>query len=107
MQLTEAKALGFENHHDRGVGHIDSNLNDRSGYKNLRFAIDELLHFSLFISRFHFAMYFAQSELWEYLFQNLVTLFKVLEVYLLAFLNQGEYNVNLSALMNLVAYAVV
>ena len=40
-------------------------------------------------------MYLAQSELWEYLFQNLVTFFKVLEVYLLAFLNEGEYNVNL------------
>ena len=102
MQLAEAKALGFENYHDRCVGHIDSYLNDCSSNKNLRFAIDELLHLSLFISGFHFAMYLAQSELWEYLFQNLVTFFKVLEVYLLAFLNEGEYNVNLSALMNLV-----
>ena len=52
-------------------------------------------------------MNLAEAELWENLSQHAEAVFQVLEVYLLAFLNQREDDVHLSTLMNLFADAVI
>ena len=52
-------------------------------------------------------MYLAQSELRECLFQRFVTFFQVLQVALLAFLDQRKDDIYLSAEINLAADALI
>ncbi len=107
MELRQTETLGFEDDHHRCIGHVDTHLDDGGGHKYLRLATDKLLHLNFLLGGFHLTVHLTHTVLGEHLAQRLVAVLKVLQVYLLAFLNQGEDDINLSANAYLLAYAVV
>ena len=68
MELGEAETLGIEDDHHRGIGHIDTHLDDGGGYEDLCLAADEPLHLLLLVLGLHLAVNLAETELWEGLF---------------------------------------
>ena len=44
MQLRQTKAVGVFYHHERRVGHIHANLDNRRAHQHLDFAVDKVLH---------------------------------------------------------------
>ena len=65
VQLRETKALGIEDDHNRGIGHIHTHFNDRCGYENLRLPLQEPLHLCFFLLGLHLAVHLTQLELRE------------------------------------------
>ena len=49
MQLREAKPLSVLDHHHRGVGHVDTDLDDRGGHQHVDLAALETAHNDLFL----------------------------------------------------------
>ena len=107
MQLGEPEALCVEYHHDRGVGHVDAHFYHRGGHQYLCLLVQEALHFGFLVAGFHLAVYLAQAEFCEHLLQGLVAVFQVFQVALLAFLDQGKHDVDLSAGSYLAPYALI
>ena len=107
MQLRQAEALGVENDHDRGIWHVHAHLNDCCCHENLCFATDKALHFLLLVGGFHLTMHLTHAKLREHFSQRSEAVFQVFQVYLLAFLNKWEHDVDLSALMNLLADSLI
>ena len=105
VQLRESEALGVEDDHDRGVGHVHAHLDDRRGHEHLRLAADEALHLLLLVLGLHLPVHLAQAKLGKGLAQRLEALLQVLQVNLLALLNEGEHHVDLASLLNLAAHA--
>ena len=107
MQLRESEALGIQDYHHRGVRHIHAYLYHGGGNENLGLSLHKLLHLCLFFGRFHPAVNLAQMELRKSLLQRLITFFQILQVHLLALLDQRENNIDLSAQINLPADALI
>ena len=93
--------------HHRGVGHIHSHLNHSGGNEHLCLAADEALHLLLLVLGFHLAVYLAHAKFGEHVAQHLKSVFKVLEVYLLALLNKRKDDIHLPAHPHLTADALV
>ena len=107
MQLAQSEPLSLQDDHHGSVGYVDTYLYHGGSHQNLRLATHELLHLCLLVGRLHLAVYFAESELWEHLCQHLKAVFQVLQVNLLAFLYQWEYDVHLAPLVDLLPYTVI
>ena len=107
MELGQAETLGIEDDHHRGIRYIDTNFNHGGGYEDLRLTFHKLLHLLFLILRFHATVNLAKAELREGLFQHFEAVFEILQVALLAFLNQREDEIHLTPLMDLLADAVV
>ena len=107
VQLGETEALCIQDNHHRSIGHIYTNFYYGGGNENLCFALHKLLHLCLLLGRFHLAMNLTQFEFRECLFQRFVTFFQVLQVALLAFLDQRKDDIYLSAEINLAADALI
>ena len=107
VELAEAEALGVEDDHDRGVGHVDAHLDNGCGYEHLRLAADETLHLEFLLLRLHMPMDLAHAELGESLTERLESVLEILQVDFLALLDKREDAVDLSALTDLPADAFV
>ena len=66
-----------------------------------------ICHLLFLLFGFHLAVYLAQAELGEDIFQLLKTVFEVLQVKALAFLDEREDDIDLSSLLDLLADAFV
>ena len=107
MQLRKSEALCNEDDHHRGVGHIDTYLDDGGGHENLCLAAYELLHLLLFVLGLHFAVHLTQAEFRESLTQHFEALLQVLQVDLFTLLDEREDDIHLSPLIDLLTDAVV
>ena len=107
MQLGETEALCVQDNHHRSIRHIYTNFYYGGGNENLRLTLHKLLHLYLLFGRFHLSVYLTQFEFRECLFQRFVTFFQVLQVALLAFLDQRKDDIYLSAEINLAADALI
>ena len=107
MKLRETEALGVEDDHHGGVGHVDAYLDDGGSDENLGLTADEALHLFFLVFQLHAAMHLAETEFREGLFQYLETVFKILEVALGTLFYQGEYDIYLTARADLLTDAVV
>ena len=56
VQCRQAEPLGVLNDHDRGVGHVDADLDDRRRDKHIQLARLELLHHIVLFLRLHLAV---------------------------------------------------
>ena len=56
MQLGEAEALGMLDDHDRGVRHVDADLDDGGGDEDAGFAVLEGAHRLVLLGALHAAM---------------------------------------------------
>ena len=101
MKLRQAKAFGILNDHDRSIGHIYPDFDDRSRHKYLRFILDKALHLRIFLRSLHLAVHLAHLVFGKSFAHVQISVFQVLDVHLLAFLNQGIDNVCLPALLEL------
>ena len=62
VQLGEAEALGMLDHHDRRLGHVDADLDDRRGDEELRLAGGEARHGGVLLRRLHLAVKQADAR---------------------------------------------
>ena len=107
MELREAEALGIEYHHHGGVGHVHAHFYYGCCHENLRFAFNKLLHLFFLFGGFHLAVHLAETEFGEHFEERGEAFLKVLQVELLALLDEREHDIHLSALAYLLADAVV
>jgi len=62
MELRETEPLGVLDHHDRGVGDVDTYFHDRGGDENLHFVFAETLHDFIFFFAGEAAMQEAEAQ---------------------------------------------
>ncbi len=66
MELGEAETVGAEDRHQRGVGNVDADFDDRRGDQNLRAAGGKFAEGGVFFFRGHAAVDEAQAEGFEF-----------------------------------------
>ena len=107
MELCQTEPLGIEDDHHGGIRYVHTHFYHGGGNENLGLSLGEMLHFLLLFSRLHLSMYLAESELREGFLQRLESLFEILQVTLLALLDEGEDDIHLSAKVDLATDALV
>ena len=107
MELRQTETLSLHDDHHAGIGHVDAHLNHRRRNKHLRFATNKSLHLGLLLGRLHLAVHLAHLVGGEHCLQVLEAVFKVLEVHLLALLNQWIHHIHLPAFRHLATDAFV
>ena len=96
MELRQAKALCVLNHHDRGVWHIDPNLDDRGGDQDLDLISPECLHDLIFKRRLHFPVQAGHPDIRSHLLlEHRPVILHVLRLQLLALLHHGADHIAL------------
>ena len=105
--MGETEALGVEDHHHRGIGHIHAHLDDGGGDKNLGLTTDETLHLLFLLTGFHASVDLTEPELGEGLFQYLVAILQILQVALLRLFDEREDDIHLTTFPDLLTDAVV
>src|SRR5690606_1186650 len=106
MQLGETKSLGIFDHHDGGIGYVDTDLNNGCGNHDLRFVPDKTLHLKLVVLHRHFAVNDADLILWQrtLALQVLQASLEINEIQFFAFFDQGIYYIYLAAFGNFLTH---
>ncbi len=98
MELGEAEALGVLDHHDRGVGHVDADLDDGGGDQHLDLAGEEAGHDRVALRRLHAAVDEADDRTQRFAERRVALLGGGDVVEHLGFLDQRAHPVGLGAL---------
>ena len=104
VELAKAEAFGALDDHYRGVGDIDTHLDDRRGDHDLCLTGYELLHGGVFIGGFEFAVDHADVVFGETLLHVFVAGLEVFIVHALVLLDEGEDDVALSSFLEFGAH---
>src|SRR5450631_1240980 len=105
MKLGQPESLRMLNHHDRGIGDIDTNLNHGGCNQNADFAFLEQLHGHLFGFGIHSAMENRDAKIGENLLTQLAIHFHgSFEFVLFVFFDHGINHISLVSGGNLLAY---
>ena len=108
VQLRQAKALGILHHHDAGVGHIDTYLDDGGCHQQLDFALIKLLHELLFFLLLQLPMHKAAFYAIEYAAcQFLIDLLCRGQPRVLIHLNQRADHIGLPALFDFLQHKLI
>jgi len=104
VELRQAEALGVDDQHHRGIGHIHANLDHCGRSENVHLARPEGLHDRILLCDPHGAVQKAHAQVGEHrLLQFLGECGGGLGLELLGFLDQGADYIGLPALGNLLA----
>ena len=101
VQLAEAKAFSMLDHHQRGIGHVHTNLNHGSADQHSHVAVGEQRHHGQLFCRGHARMQQADQHARQGRAQGLKGGGGVDEVDVLAFLNQRADPVDLPPVVDL------
>ena len=107
MQLGKTETFGaFDDHHG-SVRHVHTNLYHGRRHQYLRLAGNKLLHFRLFVGRFHLSVNHTYLIFRENFFECLEPLFQVLIIQLLTAFDQRINDIDLPALSDFLTEKVV
>ena len=102
MELGQAETLGIFDHHNRGVGHVDSHLHHGGGDQNLDLVFKKTLHDLIFFLRLHLAVeIFHLNKGRKPLPKSGGILDDILGLHGLALLHHGTDHIDLPSLLHL------
>src|SRR6266542_3551071 len=101
VELREAVAVGVDDEHDRGVRHVDADLDHRRGDEHVELAALEELHRLFFLRGAHPTVQHGHAALAEALAHGVEALHQRLHVQLLRLLDDREDDVRLRAALEL------
>ena len=97
VQLREAHALGVLDHHQRGIGHVDADLDHRGGDQQVDLVRLECGHHRLFFVRLQAPVDQADAQVRQLFGQGRVGVLRGLQLQFLRFLDQRAHPVGLAA----------
>ena len=107
MQLRKPEPLSTLDHHNRGIGHVNANLDDSRRHQDLRLTGDKLPHLRLLVGRLHTTMNHTNLIFGKDRLEGLEACLQVLVIKLLIPLNQGIDHINLPPFADLLSEKLI
>src|SRR5450756_662670 len=64
VELGKAEAVGVEDEHDRGLWHVNANLQNSRAHKHIQLPAPKAVHSGVALSRLHLAMNHTDTRRW-------------------------------------------
>ncbi len=96
VQLGQAHAFGVLDHHQRGIGHVDADLDHRGGDEKVQFVRLEGRHHRLLLVRFQAAVHQTHTQFGKLFRERRERVLRGLQLQFLGFLDQRTHPVGLA-----------